>query len=189
MECGSLRERSIMENPRPEKVAIVEELDERLANSAAVVLTEYRGLKVSELEALRRALGSAGGSFKIYKNTLVKFAARNAGLEGMVPHLDGPTALAFAETDAVEVAKVLKEFAKTNPALVIKGGVLGDSVISGAEALALADLPSREILLAQLAGLIAAPMRNFASLLNALPQNFAYALSALADKKKSEEAA
>ncbi|MDA8209984.1 MAG: 50S ribosomal protein L10 [Actinomycetota bacterium] len=178
-----------MENPRPEKVAIVEELDERLANSAAVVLTEYRGLKVSDLEALRRALGSAGGSFKVYKNTLVKFAARNAGLEGMVSQLEGPTALAFAETDVVEVAKVLKEFAKTNPALVIKGGVLGDSVISGAEALALADLPSREVLLAQLAGLMAAPMRNFAALLNALPQNFAYALSALVDKKNSEEAA
>ena len=178
-----------MDNPRPEKVAIVEELNEKFASSPAVVLTEYRGLKVSELEALRRALAKAGGSFKVYKNTLVKFAADTAGLQSLAPLLEGPTALAFVESDVVEVAKVLREFGKANAALVVKGGVLGKSVVGGKEALSLADLPSREVLLAQFAGLLATPLRNMANLLNALPQNFAYALSALVDQKKGEEAA
>ncbi len=177
-----------MENPRPAKVAIVEELNEKFAGASAVVLTEYRGLKVSELEKLRHALVQAGGSFKVYKNTLVKFATDNAGIDGVTPFLEGPTALAFVDSDVVAVAKVLRDFAKANPSLVIKAGILGESVISAADTVALADLPSREVLLSQLAGLIAAPMRNFASLLNALPQNFAYALSALVEKK-SEEAA
>lgn len=176
-----------MENPRPAKVAIIDELNAKLSSSAAVVLTEYRGLKVSELESLRTKLAQAGGSFKIYKNTLVKRATDASGLDEVGAFLKGPTALAFVDTDVVEVAKVLRDFSKSNPYLVIKAGVLGTSVISAKDAIALADLPSREVLLSQLAGLIAAPMRNFASLLNALPQNFAYALSALIEKKTSDE--
>ncbi len=175
-----------MENPRPGKVAIVEELTEKLSTSAAVMLTEYRGLKVSELEKLRTQLTSAGGSFKIYKNTLVRRATDARGMVGVAEFLEGPTALAFIDADVVEVAKVLKEFSKSNPNLVIKAGVLAGTVISAKDAVALADLPSREVLLSQLAGLIAAPMRNFASILNALPQNFAYALSALLEKKDQE---
>ncbi len=177
-----------MDNPRPEKVAIVEELNAKFASSSAVLLTEYRGLKVADIEKLRHALVQAGGSFKVYKNTLVKFAADNAGINGVSSYLEGPTALAFVDSDVVEVAKVLRDFSKANPSLVIKAGILGESVISAADTAALAELPSRDILLSQFAGLLAAPMRNFASLLNALPQNFAYALSALVDKK-SEEAA
>ena len=177
-----------MENPRPEKVAIVEELNAKFASSSAVVLTEYRGLKVSDLEKLRQTLVQAGGSFKVYKNTLVKFAASNAGLVGIDPFLEGPTALAFVSADVVDVAKVLKDFSKANPSLVIKAGVLGNKVISGEDALALADLPSREVLLSQFAGLLASPLVSFASLLKAVPQNFAYALSALVDKKNEEAA-
>lgn len=177
-----------MDNPRPEKVAIVEELNAKFASSSAVVLTEYRGLKVADIEKLRHALVQSGGSFKVYKNTLVKFATDNAGINGVSSYLEGPTALAFVDSDVVEVAKVLRDFSKANPSLVIKAGILGESVISAADTVALAELPSREVLLSQLAGLMAAPMRNFASLLNALPQNFAYALSALVEKK-SEEAA
>ncbi|KJF18596.1 MULTISPECIES: 50S ribosomal protein L10 [Acidithrix] len=177
-----------MDNPRPDKVAIVEELNQKFASSAAVVVAEYRGLKVSDLEALRRSLALAGGSFKVYKNTLVKRSADAAGLEGLAAYLDGPTALAFVETDVVEVAKVLKEFTKTHPLLVVKAGVLGNSVIDAKGALALAELPSREALLGQLAGVMAAPMRDFASVLKALPQNFAYALSALVDKQTEEAA-
>lgn len=177
-----------MENPRPNKVAIVDELNKKFASSSAVVLTEYRGLKVSDLEKLRTQLASAGGSFKIYKNTLVKRAAEATGVSGVVVFLEGPTALTFVDSDVVEVAKVLKEFSKTNPNLIIKAGLLGSSVISAKDALALAELPSREALLAQLAGLIAAPMRNFASLLNAVPQNFAYALSALIEKENDKAA-
>ena len=177
-----------MENPRPGKVAIVEELTERFNASAAVILTEYRGLKVSDLENLRRQLKGVGGSFKVYKNTLIKIAAHEAGLEGLDGYLEGPTALAFVESDAVEVAKVVKDFAKANANLVVKAGFLGSSVIDGAGALALAELPSRDVLLGQIAGVMAAPMRDFAYVLKALPQNFAYALSALVDKRRDEAA-
>ncbi|MDA8026196.1 MAG: 50S ribosomal protein L10 [Actinomycetota bacterium] len=177
-----------MENPRPGKVAIVEELTERLNASAAVILTEYRGLKVSDLENLRRQLKGVGGSFKIYKNTLIRIAAHEVGLEGLDGYLEGPTALAFVESDAVEVAKIVKEFAKGHPSLIVKAGVLGTSVIDGAGALALAELPSRDVLLGQIAGVMAAPMRDFAYVLKALPQNFAYALSALVEKRGDEAA-
>jgi large subunit ribosomal protein L10 len=121
-----------MENPRPEKVAVVEEVRDRLDGSSAALLTEYRGLDVGSISELRRALRAAGGDYKVYKNTLVRFAARDLGLE-IEDMLTGPTAIAFVTErpdgspgDAVDVAKALKDFAKTNPALVVKGGLLGD---------------------------------------------------------------
>jgi large subunit ribosomal protein L10 len=172
-----------MENPRPEKVAVVDEVRERLESSSAVLLTEYRGLKVSELAALRRTLSAAGGDYKIYKNTLVRFAVRDLGLEGVEELLVGPTALAFVEGDAAAVAKALRDFSRTNPNLVLKGGVLGSKALSADEARALADLPSREVLLARIAGGLAAPMVQFAGLLQALPRNMAYGLKALIDQK------
>ena len=158
-----------MENPRPEKVAVVDEVRAKLEASEAAVLTEYR-----------RALRAAGGEFKIYKNTLVRFAARDLGME-IDDLLTGPTAIAFIEGDPVNVAKALRDFAKTNPALVIKGGLLGDKTLDEAAVKALADVEPREVLLARLAGAIAAPMTQFAGLLEALPRNFAYGLKALID--------
>ena len=178
-----------MENPRPEKVAVVDEVRERLGSTSAALLTEYRGLGVAAIGELRRALREVGGEYKIYKNTLVRFAARDLGLE-LEELLTGPTAIAFTTDrpdgspgDAVDVAKALRDFAKTNPALVVKGGVLGDNPLSADEARALADVEPREVLLAKLAGALAAPMVQFAGLLEALPRNFAYGLKALIDQQ------
>jgi large subunit ribosomal protein L10 len=174
-----------MENPRPEKVAVVEEVRGRFEASTAALLTEYRGLTQADMQALRRSLRDAGGDYKIYKNTMVRFAARELGLE-IEELLVGPTAIAFVPTDGtgdpVPVAKALKDFARTNTHLVVKGGVLGDRVLSADDTQALADVAPREVLLAQLAGAMAAPMQQFAGLLNALPQKFAYAMQALIDQ-------
>lgn len=177
-----------MDNPRPEKVAVVEEVRERLGSADAALLTEYRGLDVPALAQLRRALREAGGEYKIYKNTLVRLAAREAGLD-IEDLLVGPTAIAFVGErpdgtpgDAVLVAKALRDFARGNPALVVKGGVMDDRPLSGEDARALADVEPREVLLARFAGALAAPMQQFAGLLQALPRNFAYGLSALIDK-------
>ena len=171
-----------LDNPRPEKVAVVDEVRARLDAASAAILTEYRGLSVKDLAALRRALTAAGGTYKVYKNTLVRFAVRDLGLGELESMLTGPTAITFVEGDAVEVAKTLRDFARTHPLLVVKGGVLGQSVLSPADATALADLPSRDLLLARLAGALAAPMVQFAGLLQALPRNFAYGLKALIDQ-------
>ena len=175
-----------MENPRPEKVAVVDEVRRRFSESDAVLLTEYRGIKVSELAQLRAALRQAGGEYTVYKNTLVRFATRELGLD-LDDHLTGPTAIAFVPTggggDPVSVAKALREFAKGNPNLVIKGGVLGEKLLSAGDADALADVAPREELLARLAGLMAAPMQQFAGLLQAVPRSFAYGLAALIEQK------
>ena len=172
-----------MDNPRPEKVAVVDEVRERLGAASAAILTEYRGLSVKDLSALRRSLTAAGGSYKVYKNTLVGFAARDLGLDDLQPMLTGPTAIAFVDGDAAEVAKAIRDFARTHPSLVVKGGLLGTSVLSSADTAALADLPPREVLLARVAGAFAAPMVQLAGLLQALPRNFAYGLKALIDAK------
>ena len=172
----------MQENPRPEKAAVVTEVKERLSNADAAILTEYRGLTVQELATLRRSLREAGGEYKIYKNTLVRFAVQEQGLDELQPLLEGPVAIAFVDGDAVAVAKALRDFGRTNPNLVIKGGLLGTSILSAADTTALANLPTREVLLARLAGGLAAPLQQFAGLLQALPRNFAYGLKALIDK-------
>src|SRR3979411_350902 len=120
-----------MDNPRPEKVAVVDEVRAQLEASEATVLTEYRGLNVSATAELRRALRAAGGEYKIYKNTLVRFAARDLGLE-IDALLTGPTAIAFVDGDAAAVAKALRDYARTNPNLVVKGVLLGTRVIDAA---------------------------------------------------------
>ena len=178
-----------MENPRPEKVAVVEEVRERLDSTSAALLTEYRGLDVTAISDLRRALRQVGGEYKIYKNTLVRFAARDLGLE-LEDLLIGPTVIAFitekpdgSPGDAVDVAKALRDFARTNPSLIVKGGVLAMKPLTADEARSLADVEPREVLLARLAGAIAAPMVQFAGLLEALPRNFAYGLKALIDQQ------
>lgn len=170
-----------MENPRPEKVAVVDEVRAKFEAADAAVLTEYRGLDVTATAALRNALREAGGEYKIYKNTLVRFAVRDLGLE-IEDMLTGPTAIAFVDGDPVNVAKALKEFAKTNPALVIKGGLMGENLLGAAEINALAEVEPREVLLAKFAGLLASPMQSLAGLLAALPRDFAYGLKALIDQ-------
>jgi large subunit ribosomal protein L10 len=175
-----------MENPRPEKIAVVDEVRERLSGSQAALLTEYRGIGVADISTLRRSLREAGGEYKIYKNTLVRFAARDLGLD-LDELLTGPTAIAFVPTDStgdpVLVAKVLRDFGKGNQALVVKGGVLGDKRLSAADAQALADVAPREQLLAQFAGALQAPMAQMAGLLQAPMREFASLLKALIDDR------
>ena len=171
-----------MDNPRPEKVAVVDEVRERLDAASAAILTEYRGLTVKDLAGLRRTLREAGGEYGIYKNTLVRFAARDLGLDSLEELLVGPTAIAFVDGDAAAVAKTLRDFARTNPNLVVKGGVLGTKVLTAADTAALAELPPRDVLLARFAGGLAAPLQQFAGLLQALPRNLAYGLKALIEK-------
>jgi len=168
---------------RPEKVAAIEEITARLNAADAVFITEYRGLTVSQITEIRASLRNAGGEMSVYKNTLVRFAVANAGIEGVDDLLVGPTALTFASGDIAAVAKVLKAGAKANENLVIKGGVMSGAAIGAADVAALADLPSREQLLAMFAGALQAPLVRTAGLLQALPRNLAYGLSALIDKQ------
>jgi large subunit ribosomal protein L10 len=172
-----------MENPRPQKVAVVTEVRERLDAAEAAILTEYRGLTVAELAALRQVLRAAGGDYKVYKNTLVKLAIAGGRHEALTPLLEGPTAIAFVSGEVSATAKALRDYARTYPSLVIKGGLHAEGFLSTQELTALADLPPRDVLLAQLAGAIAAPLRQFAGLLQALPRNLAYGLSALLDER------
>jgi large subunit ribosomal protein L10 len=171
-----------MDNPRPEKVAVVTEVRDRLGSAAGALLTEYRGLTVSEMARLRRSLREAGGDYKVYKNTLVRFAVRDLGLDDLEELLTGPTAIAFVDGDPATVAKALRDFSRANPNLVVKGGLLGGNVLDAQRAGALAELPSREVLLGRLAGGLAAPMQQLAGLLQALPRNLAYGLKALVDQ-------
>lgn len=175
-----------MPGPRAEKVAVVEEVKGRLESSGGAILTEYRGLKVGDLAGLRRALRSAGAEYKIYKNTLVRRATAETGTTVLDPLLDGPTGIAFVEDDVAAVAKVLRDFARSNPALVVKGSLVSGSLLDAPSTARLADLPSREVLLAQIAGAFAAPMQRFAALVKALPQNLAYGLSALLEQRRGE---
>jgi len=180
-----------MENPRPEKVAVVDEVRARFSEADAAIITEYRGIDVAGMSELRRALRDAGADYKIYKNTLVRFAARDLGLE-LDELLTGPNGIAFVTSDGdtagdpVVVAKALRDFAKANPAFVVKGGVLGDRPLSAEETSALAEVAPREVLLARLAGGFAAPLVQFASLLGAVPRDFAYGLAALIEKGGAE---
>jgi large subunit ribosomal protein L10 len=172
-----------MDNPRPEKVAVVNEVRERLDGAQGAILTEYRGLTVREMAALRQALVAAGGDYKVYKNTLVKLAIAGGRHEPLEALLEGPTAIAFVSGEISAVAKALRDYARTNPSLVIKGGLHGEGVLSAQDLSLLADLPPREVLLARMAGAIAAPMQQLAGLLQALPRSLAYGLSALLEQK------
>jgi large subunit ribosomal protein L10 len=174
-----------MDNPRIEKVAVVEEVAAKLAAADAIIVTEYRGMTVSQLAGLRRQLRDSGGEYKVYKNTLARFAAHNAGVAEIAELMVGPTALAFVSGDAAAVAKILRDAARTNPFLVIKGGAISGTTMSAKDVEALAELPSREVLLSQFAGALRAPLVKTAGLLQALPRNFAYGLKALIDQKEA----
>jgi len=152
---------------RPDKVAAVAELVEDFKSADATVVTEYRGLTVTSIKALRRSLG-ADTKYKVAKNTLVKIAAREAGVEVDEALLTGPTAVAFVKGDSVNAAKSLKNFQKENPLLVIKGGIFEVKKVTTAEIMKLADLESREVLLAKLAGAMKASMAKAARAFDAL---------------------
>ena len=173
-----------MDNPRAEKVAVVNEVRDRLESSDGAVLTEYRGLTVAELADLRRELAAAGGDYKVYKNTLVRLAVADGPQSGIRELLTGPTAIAFVQGDVSAVAKALRDFARNNPNLVVKGGVVGTGMLSAAEINILAELPPKQTLLAQFAGALSAPLQQLAGLIEALPRNLAYGLSALIEQRQ-----
>jgi large subunit ribosomal protein L10 len=172
---------------RAEKVAAVAELTERFQTSNGAVLAEYRGLTVAQLAELRRSLGEQA-TFTVVKNTLTKIAATEAGIATELGGLlSGPSAIAFVSGDVVEAAKGLRDFAKANPALVIKGGVIDGKSMSPREIERLADLQSREVLLAMLAGAMKASMANAAATMAALPTQMARLAGALAAKREAEQ--
>ena len=177
-----------MENPRPEKVAVVEEVRERISEAEAVVITDYRGLDVPAMADLRRQLREAGGEYKVYKNTLTRFAARELDLD-LDDVLLGPTALAFTSTredgspgDAVSLAKALCEYADGSRFLTVKGGVLDGQVLSADEVSALSKLGTRTEILAEIVGLLEAPMAEMAGLLDAPLVETAGLLESLSEK-------
>lgn len=170
---------------RPDKVAAVDEIANRFRDASASVVTEYRGLSVAKLSQLRRDLGD-DASFRVAKNTLVKRAAEDAGVQGLDALFAGPTAIAFIKSEPVDAAKAIKKFAKANPGLSIKGGYMDGRALSSAEIEQLADLESREVLLAQLAGAMKANLSKAAGLFAAPASQVARMTQALADKQAAE---
>jgi len=163
-----------MSKIRPAKVATVDEVKAKVDSTTTALVTEYRGLTVAEISSIRR---------------LVRRAVSGTSAEPLTPFLEGPTAIAFVDGDISAVAKALRDFAKASPKLILKGGVLDGKALGPKDITALAELPSRDVLLAQIAGALAAPLRTMAGLLKAVPQNFAYGLSALLDSKGGPVAA
>jgi large subunit ribosomal protein L10 len=164
------------------KVATVAEIAEKFRNSTAAVVTEYRGLKVSQLSKLRSDLGSEV-AYTVAKNTLVRRAATEAGVQGLDELFNGPTAIAFITGEPVTAAKALRDFAKTNELLVIKGGVMDGKILNPYEVTKLADLESREVLLAKFAGAMKASLTQAAVMFNQLPAQVARLAAALQEKK------
>lgn len=171
---------------RPEKEAVVAEIQEKLSRAQTVVVADYRGLNVEEVTELRKELREAGVDFKVAKNTLTRLAVKNAQLEGVDPYLEGPTALAFGYDDPVTPAKILSTFAKSHKNLELKAGILEGKVIDVSTLKELADLPSREALLGQVAGLFQAPIRNLVTVLSAPIREMVYVLEAVRKKQAGE---
>jgi large subunit ribosomal protein L10 len=174
--------------PTQAKAAVISEITERFQNSSAAVLTEYRGLTVAQLTQLRRSLGE-GSSYAVVKNTLTKRAADEVGFSDLAPLLNGPTAIAFIEGDPVEAAKAIRDFARANPLLVVKGGVVDGRTVDASEVTRLADVEPREVLLAKLAGAMKGNLTKAAGLFQAPLSQVARLAEALKEKKPAEGAA
>ncbi len=169
--------------PTEAKQAAVAELKEALSASNATIVADYRGLTVSDIQAVRRTLRSEGITYRVVKNRLAKIAAKEAGREELNDLLDGPTGLAMGAGDEVTLARVFLDAIRPYKTVVVRGGVVGSARIDAASITRLSQLPSREVLLAQLAGGMASPLATMASLFAAPLRNLGYALSQLADKK------
>jgi large subunit ribosomal protein L10 len=168
---------------RESKQQIVAEIKEKLSKASSVILTDYRGLNVAEITELRSILRDAGVEYKVAKNTLTLIAARDSGLEDLEKYLEGPTALAFGMQDPVAPAKLLSKFAKTHKNLEIKGGVLEGQVIDIEGVKNLADLPPREVLLAQVFAGMQAPISGIVNVLSGNLRNLVYVLDAIKEQK------
>jgi large subunit ribosomal protein L10 len=173
--------------PRPEKVQAVAEIKERLERAQAVFLAEYAGLSVKQQQVLRRGLREGGAEFKVVKMTLARRAAAELELAELDELFIGPTGMAFADGDPVTAAKALKDFAKENEALAVKGGLLGSEFLTPERISELAEIESRDVLLARIAGAMKAPMANLAGLLAAMPRNLASAMQQLVEKKEAAD--
>jgi large subunit ribosomal protein L10 len=169
-----------------QKKEIVQELVEKLKSATAGVLVDYRGLTVEQDTELRNQLRKAGVEYKVVKNTLTRFAAKEVGYDELDPQLNGPTSLAISADDPVAPAKVLVEFSKKNENLEIKSGFVDGKVISVDEIKELADLPPREVLIAKVLGGFNAPISGFVNVLNGNLRGLAVALNAIAEKKAAE---
>ncbi|MDR7483603.1 MAG: 50S ribosomal protein L10 [Armatimonadota bacterium] len=156
--------------PRAEKVEEVERLQDRLQRASAVILTDFRGLTVGEITQLRQKLRDAGVDYRVVKNSLLGKAAQAAGIAGLAPYLQGPTAAAFTATDPVAAAKVIQEFIRQTRKLAVKASVVSGRVYGEAETRALADLPGRQELLARVVGGVAAPLAALVGVLGGLPR-------------------
>jgi large subunit ribosomal protein L10 len=173
---------------KADKATAVADIAEQFKDSTATVVTEYRGLTVANLAELRRSL-AGNATYTVAKNTLVKRAAAEAGIEGLDELFAGPTAIAFVKGEPVDVAKVIKKFAKDNKALIIKGGYMDGHALSVAEVERIADLESREVLLAKLAGAMKGNLAKAAGLFNAPASQVARLAAALQEKKSGEASA
>lgn len=171
-----------------QKKALVEEIKEKVESSQGMVLVDYRGLNVEEINELRANYRKAGVDYKVYKNSMMRFAFKEAGLEDFNEYLTGPNAIAFGFEDPVQAAKISHEFAKNNENLEIKAGVVDGKIISLDEIKELADLPSREVLIAKALGGLNAPISGFANVLQGTIRNLVYALDAVREKQAAEEA-
>ncbi|RLK60755.1 50S ribosomal protein L10 [Actinokineospora cianjurensis] len=171
---------------KPEKVGAVAEIADKFRTSSATVVTEYTGLSVAQLTTLRRALGT-GTTYRVAKNTLVKRAAADAGVEGLDSLFIGPTAIAFVQGEPVDAAKAIRDFAKDNKGLVIKGGYMEGRPLTVEEVAQIADLDSREVLLAKLAGAMKGNLAKAAGLFNAPASQIARLAAALQEKKAAAE--
>jgi large subunit ribosomal protein L10 len=172
---------------RPEKVEAVKDIAARFKASDTALLTEYRGLRVSEIAEVRHALRETGAEYKVLKNTLARIAVREVGLEELAESLQGPTAIAFISGDAAAAAKALDEAAKKYPVLEIKGGVLSGRIIDALQAKELAKLEPRDVILAKVAMLVNAPAQQTVNVLSALLRNFGSMLAQVVTKKESGE--
>ena len=170
---------------RPEKVAKIAALKEIFVSSKCTVLVDFCGLTVAQDTELRRKMREAGVSYEVNKNTLIRIAAQEAGVEGLEAYLEKNTAVASSTEDPVAVAKVVCEFAKTNKQLVVKAGVLDGKVISADEVKALAALPPKEVLIAKVLGSMNAPITGFVNVLQGTIRNVVYALDAVRKAKES----
>lgn len=170
------------------KQEVINDISGKISASKGVVLADYRGLTVEQDTELRSALRKAGVSYNVVKNTLTKIAVKELGLEGLNPFLKGPTAMAYCVQDPVSAAKVMNEYASKYEKLELKAGVVEGRIIDTETIKALASLPSREVLIAQVLGGLNAPISGFANVLNANIRGLAVALNAIAEKKAELEA-
>lgn len=169
------------------KVDAVETMRKSIAAQKGAVIAEYRGLTVGEITRLRRSLRQADAEFRVVKNTLMRIAARDTGFERLEEFFVGPTAVGFAHGDAVAMARAIREFATGTPKIRLKAGYLDGRVLTAAEVETLADLPPREVLVAQLVGGLASPLRRLSQALSGVPRKMVYALSSIHDKKSQSQ--